>query len=41
MTLVTAAVHNIRAELEGKAPEAQGTWSALCLADMGDTVLHF
>ena len=40
-SMVTAAVHNIHAELEGKAPEAQGTWSALCLADMGDTGAAF
>lgn len=40
-SMVTAAVHNIHAELEGKEPEAQGTWSALCLADMGDTGAAF
>ncbi len=40
-SMVTACVHNIHAELEGKEPSAQGTWSALCLADMGDTGAAF
>jgi sulfide:quinone oxidoreductase len=40
-SMVTAAVHNIHAELSGKEPEEQGTWAALCLADMGDTGAAF
>ncbi|HHL18715.1 MAG TPA: NAD(P)/FAD-dependent oxidoreductase, partial [Thiothrix sp.] len=40
-SMVTAAVHNIHAELLGKEPEEQGTWAALCLADMGDTGAAF
>ena len=36
-TMVTAIVHNIAAELSGKAADAKGTWNAICLADMGDT----
>ncbi|MCK5725851.1 MAG: NAD(P)/FAD-dependent oxidoreductase [Thiotrichaceae bacterium] len=40
-SMVTAAVHNIHAELEGKTPSAEGSWSALCLADMGDTGAAF
>ncbi len=36
-SMVTSAVHNIKASLEGKEPHAKGTWTALCLADMGDT----
>lgn len=40
-SMVTAAVHNIHAELSGKEPQEQGTWSALCLADMGDTGAAF
>ena len=40
-SMVTALVHNIAAELEGKAADAKGTWNALCLADMGDTGAMF
>jgi sulfide:quinone oxidoreductase len=36
-SMVTALVHNIAAELDGKEADAKGTWNALCLADMGDT----
>jgi sulfide:quinone oxidoreductase len=40
-SMVTAIVHNIRNELEGKAPDWKGTWNAICLADMGDTGAAF
>ncbi len=40
-TMVTAIVHNIRHALAGEAPEATGTWNAICLADMGDTGAAF
>jgi sulfide:quinone oxidoreductase len=40
-TMVTAAVHNIRNALEGKEPDQQATWNALCLADFGDTGAAF
>jgi len=40
-TMVTAIVHNIAAELEGKPADAKGTWNAICLADMGDTGAAF
>lgn len=40
-SMVTAIVENIRADLEGKAPEAVATWNAICLADMGDTGAAF
>jgi len=40
-TMVTAIVHNITAELNGKAADAKGTWNAICLADMGDTGAAF
>ncbi len=36
-SMVAAAVENIAAELEGKAPTAEATWNAICFADMGDT----
>jgi len=40
-SMVTSAVHNIKASMEGKEPYAKGTWTALCLADMGDTGAAF
>ncbi len=40
-SMVTATAHNIRAELDGKAPAQKATWNALCLADFGDTGVAF
>lgn len=42
-TMVSAIVHNIAAELQGKPAEAnaKATWNAICLADMGDTGAAF
>jgi sulfide:quinone oxidoreductase len=40
-SMITAIVHNIEAELQGKPAEAKGTWNAICLADMGDTGVAF
>jgi len=40
-SMVTAIVHNIEEQLEGKAPTHKGTWNAVCLADMGDTGAAF
>jgi sulfide:quinone oxidoreductase len=40
-TMVSALVHNIADELKGKAPSHTGTWSTICLADMGDTGAAF
>ncbi len=40
-SMVTAIVHNIEEELQGKAPSHEGTWNAICLADMGDTGAAF
>jgi sulfide:quinone oxidoreductase len=40
-SMVTATAHNIRAQLDGKAPDAKATWNALCLADFGDTGVAF
>lgn len=40
-SMVTASAHNIRAELDGKAPDHKGTWNAICLADFGDTGAAF
>ena len=40
-SMVTATVHNIRAELDGKEPYEKATWNAVCLADFGDTGVAF
>jgi sulfide:quinone oxidoreductase len=40
-SMVTATAHNIRAELDGRAPAEKATWNAVCLADMGDTGIAF
>ena len=40
-TMVTAIVHNIADELAGKPATHQGSWNAICLADMGDTGAAF
>ena len=40
-SMVTTIVRNIRAELQGETPDYQGTWNAVCLADMGDTGAAF
>lgn len=40
-SMATAACENIRAAMDGRAPHAKATWSAICLADMGDTGTAF
>lgn len=40
-TMVTAIVGNIAAELQGRPATAQGSWNAICLADMGSTGAAF
>jgi sulfide:quinone oxidoreductase len=40
-SMVTATVHNIKNNIEGKELEHVGTWNAICLADMGDTGVAF
>ncbi|QGT78061.1 NAD(P)/FAD-dependent oxidoreductase [Guyparkeria halophila] len=36
-SMVTAIVHNIKAELTGEGePNSKGSWQAICLADFGD-----
>jgi len=40
-SMVTASAHNIRALLDGKAPQERATWNAVCLADFGDTGMAF
>lgn len=40
-TMVTAIVHNIKADLEGRPATSTASWNAICLADMGDTGAAF
>jgi len=40
-SMVTTIVENIAAELAGKPADFEGTWNAVCLADMGDTGAAF
>lgn len=40
-SMVTTIVRNIQAELKGEPPVFEGTWNAVCLADMGDTGAAF
>ncbi|WP_028137406.1 NAD(P)/FAD-dependent oxidoreductase [Bradyrhizobium japonicum] len=40
-SMVTATAINIGALLRGKAPTAQPTWNAICLADFGDSGVAF
>jgi sulfide:quinone oxidoreductase len=40
-SMVTTIVRNIQAELAGKPAIHEGTWNAVCLADMGDTGAAF
>jgi sulfide:quinone oxidoreductase len=40
-TMVTAIVNNIKADLAGQPATSQGSWNAICLADMGNTGAAF
>jgi len=40
-TMVTAIARNIKADIEGRPATAQGSWNAICLADMGNTGAAF
>ncbi len=40
-SMVSAAVHNIKADIENTARKETATWNAICLADMGDTGMAF
>jgi sulfide:quinone oxidoreductase len=40
-SMVSAVAHNIADELVGRAPTAEATWNAICLADMGDDGIAF
>ena len=40
-SMVSAAVHNIKADIENNEKKETATWNAICLADMGDTGMAF
>lgn len=40
-SMVTTIVRNISAEIKGEPATFEGTWNAVCLADMGDTGMAF
>ena len=40
-SMVTTIVRNIQAELDGRRADYEGTWNAVCLADMGDSGVAF
>ena len=40
-SMVTTIVRNIQAELRGDPADFEGTWNAVCLADMGDSGVAF
>jgi sulfide:quinone oxidoreductase len=40
-SMVTATAHNIANLLNGKQPEREATWNAICLADFGDSGAAF
>ena len=40
-SMVTATAHNIRNLIDGKEPDQEATWNAICLADFGDSGAAF
>lgn len=40
-SMATATAHNIRDAIAGRAPSAEATWNAVCLADTGDSGIAF
>lgn len=40
-SMVSAVVHNIQEQLQGREPSARATWNAICLADFGDSGVIF
>lgn len=40
-SMVLATAHNIKNAIEGRQPDQQATWNAVCLADMGDSGIAF
>jgi len=40
-SMVTAIAHNLARELDGKEPDTEASWNAVCLADFGDGGVAF
>lgn len=40
-SMATATAHNIKRVIDGKKPDAEATWNAVCLADFGDSGIAF
>ncbi|MGB8819214.1 MAG: FAD/NAD(P)-binding oxidoreductase [Rhizobiaceae bacterium] len=40
-SMVTATAHNLGSLVNGRKPDAQGSWNAVCLADFGDSGVAF
>jgi sulfide:quinone oxidoreductase len=40
-SMVTATAHNVARLVEGREPDAEATWNAVCLADFGDGGVAF
>ncbi len=40
-SMVLATAHNIKNAIDGREPDQQATWNAICLADMGDNGIAF
>jgi len=40
-SMVLATAHNIKNAIEGREPDQEATWNAICLADMGDNGIAF
>lgn len=40
-SMISAIVHNIAADIDGRPVEARATWNAICLADLGDSGVAF
>ena len=40
-SMVVATAHNIKRLIQGKEPDEEATWNAICLADFGDSGVAF
>ncbi len=40
-SMISAIVHNIAADIDGRPVDAEASWNAICLADFGDTGAAF
>jgi sulfide:quinone oxidoreductase len=40
-SMVSSIIHNIDNEINGREPDQEATWNAICLTDMGDSGAAF